>query len=136
MKKTERPKNAVEARETVPSKSQVFPPSTSEGLELREFCASYHVTQDTFSRLSGFSPRAVAHWVEGRKPSQSTGRRLSEVKRIFAALARLVSPERIGPWLKEPNPAFGGSTPLQVIERGEMDRLWRMIYELESGEPG
>lgn len=23
----------------------------------------------------------------------------------------------------------------QVIERGETDRLWRMIYELESGQP-
>ena len=29
-----------------------------------------------------------------------------------------------------------GSTPLQVVERGETDRVWRMIYELESGEPG
>jgi hypothetical protein len=32
--------------------------------------------------------------------------------------------------------AFDGSTPLQVIERGETDRIWRMIYELEFGEPG
>ena len=46
-----------------------------------------------------------------------------------------VSPEAIGPWLKDPNPAFDGSTPLQVIERGETDRIWRMVYELESGEP-
>ena len=36
----------------------------------------------------------------------------------------------------EPNPAFDGSTPLQVVERGETDRVWRMVYELESGEPG
>jgi hypothetical protein len=48
----------------------------------------------------------------------------------------LVSKEAIGPWLKEPNLAFDGSTPIQVIERGEIDRIWRMIYELESGEPG
>ncbi len=32
-------------------------------------------------------------------------------------------------------PAFDGSTPLQVIERGETDRIGRMVYELESGEP-
>ena len=38
-------------------------------------------------------------------------------------------------WLKDPNPAFDGSTPLQVIERGETDRIGRMVYELESGEP-
>jgi DNA-binding transcriptional regulator YiaG len=106
------------------------------GIIVKEVCASYHVTQDTFTRLTGFSPRAVANWSQGRKPSESTGRRLVEVKRIFGALEELISPEAIGPWLKEPNPAFDGSTPLQVIERGEADRIWRMIYELKSGEPG
>jgi hypothetical protein len=25
---------------------------------------------------------------------------------------------------------------LQVVERGEADRIWQMFYELESGEPG
>ena len=25
---------------------------------------------------------------------------------------------------------------LEVVERGEMDRIWRMLYELESGQPG
>lgn len=54
---------------------------------------------------------------------------------MFTALEQLVAKEAIGPWLKEPNMAFDGSTPLQVIERGETDRIWRTIYELESGEP-
>jgi hypothetical protein len=103
---------------------------------VKEFCASYAVTRDTFTRLTGFSPRAVAKWAVGHKPSGSTQRRLTEMNRLFEALARLVASDAIGPWLKEPNPAFDGSTPLQVIERGETDRVWRMIYELESGEPG
>jgi hypothetical protein len=105
-------------------------------IDVKEFCESYRVTQDTFTRLTGFSPRAVAHWAQGRKPSGSTERRLTELKRVFQALEKLVAQDAIGPWLKEPNPAFDGSTPLQVIERGESDRIWRMIYEIESGEPG
>ena len=51
-------------------------------------------------------------------------------------LARVLKAEQIGHWLKAPNPAFDGSTPLQVIERGEMDRIWRMLYDIESGQPG
>ena len=35
-----------------------------------------------------------------------------------------------------PQPAFDGSTPLQVVERGEMDRIWYMLYDLGSGQPG
>ncbi len=103
---------------------------------VRQFCDAYAMTQDTFTRLTGFSARAVANWAQGRKPSPSTQRRLTELKRLFTALEQLVAKEAIGPWRKEPNMAFNGSTPLQVIERGETDRLWRMIYELESGEPG
>jgi DNA-binding transcriptional regulator YiaG len=103
---------------------------------VRQFCDAYGVTQDTFTRLTGFSQRAVANWAQGRKPSASTERRLAELKRLFSTLENLVAKEAIGPWLKESNPAFDGSTPLQVIERGEVDRLWRMIHELESGEPG
>jgi hypothetical protein len=34
------------------------------------------------------------------------------------------------------NHAFGGLKPLEVIERGEIDRLWNMVYELRSGMPG
>jgi hypothetical protein len=41
----------------------------------------------------------------------------TEIKRLFAALENLVSPEAPGPRLKEPNHAFDSSTPLQVIER-------------------
>ncbi len=106
------------------------------GLDVKEFCDSYGVNQDTFTRLTGFSPRAVAHWTQGRKPSASTERRLAELGRMFDELEKFVAGEKIGPWLKEPNPAFDGSTPLQVVERGEADRIWRMLYELESGEPG
>jgi hypothetical protein len=106
------------------------------GASVRQFCDAYAVTQETFTRLTGFSPRAVANWTQGQKPSASTQRRLTELKRLFTALEQLVAKEAMGPWLKEPNMAFDGSTPLQVIERGETDRIWRMIYELESGEPG
>jgi hypothetical protein len=36
-------------------------------------------------------------------------------------------------WLATPNEAFDGLKPLEVIERGEIDRLWNMIFHLESG---
>jgi len=114
----------------------VYPPHQPTALELKEFCGCYGLTQEMFTRLTGFSLRAIANWAKGETPSDSSRRRLNETNRIFAALGRLLKREIIAGWLKEPNPAFDGSTPLQVIERGETDRIWRMIYELESGAPG
>jgi len=61
---------------------------------------------------------------------------LVEMDRMLEGLSRVMASEQIGPWLKSPNPAFGGCPPLQLVERGETDRIWRMLYDLESGQPG
>jgi hypothetical protein len=59
-----------------------------------------------------------------------------ETRRLERALAGVMKPSRIAAWLEQPNRAFRGLKPLEVIERGEVDRIWRMLYELESGTPG
>lgn len=109
---------------------------TRDEFSVRTFCDSFGVTQDSFTRLTGFSTRAVAHWASGRTPGGSAQKRLSELTRLFDALSDMVDSKAIGEWLKQPNPAFDGSTPLQVIERGETDRIWRMIWELQTGNTG
>jgi len=109
---------------------------TKEEFSVRTFCDSFGVTQDSFKRLTCFSPRAVAHWASGRTPSGSAQKRLTELTRLFDALSDMVDAKAIGEWLKQPNPAFDGSTPLQVIERGETDRIWRMIWELQPSNTG
>ena len=112
-----------------------LPPPKPGSFRVQEICATYGMPRQALPRLSGFSQRAVDSWAAGKTPSAPAAKRLTELKRLFAALARLVEPSSIGPWLNQPNAAFDGSTPLQVIERGEGDRLWRMIYQLESGQP-
>ncbi len=116
-----------------PPKLRVTAPAAS--LSLQSLCKRYSVKRGVLPRLTGFSPRAVANWSSGRAPSAPALKKLTELNRLLEALARLVKPKDIGPWMLQANPAFDGSTPLQVIERGESDRLWRMIYELESGQP-
>ena len=56
-----------------------------------------------------------------------------DLSRLFAALEELVPTSQIGSWLETSDPAFEGSTPVQVIERDESDRIWRMIWELRGG---
>ena len=103
---------------------------------VKVFCKAFHLTRDTFTRMTGYSSRAVAGWAAGKPVSTSSTQRLNEIARLCEALRGVVKEESIGRWLQTPNEAFDGSTPIQVIERGEVDRLWRMIYRLESGEPG
>ncbi len=105
-------------------------------ISVREITKRFAVRQDTLSRMTGFSPRAVAEWASGKKPSAPAKKAFAEMDRLLDALGRLLQPKEVGHWLKEPNPAFDGSTPVQVIERGQIDRIWRMLYYAESGEPG
>jgi RES domain-containing protein len=97
---------------------------------------AFHLPQPALVRLTGFSPRSIAKWSQGELPSAKQEKALVEMDRLLGGVARVMEPARVGRWLRQPNAAFDGSTPLQVIERGELDRIWRMLYDIESGQPG
>lgn len=104
---------------------------------LREIRAGFGISRARFSRLTGFSERALADWEsEKRAPDAPTLRRLKELFRLRLQLALIMKPESIAAWLDTPNTAFDGLKPIEVVERGEIDRLWLMIHELGSGTPG
>ena len=86
-----------------------------------------------FSRLTGYSERAIVNWESGRTPDEPALRRIKEIDRLRGRLSQVMKPEFIPEWLGMPNEAFDGLKPLEVIERGEIDRLWDMIFYLESG---
>ncbi len=99
-----------------------------------QLCEIYGLKREELGRLTGFSLRALAEWASGKLPSQPAMRRLREIRRLLDALAEIVQISAIPDWLHKPNTAFDRLTPLQVIEVGEIDRLWQMVHSLGSGE--
>jgi transcriptional regulator with XRE-family HTH domain len=93
------------------------------------------LTAKDFARITGFSERAVMSWEAGSPVSEAAKRRLLEVRRLFKSLSELVAADALPVWFQTPNDAFGGLKPLEVVERGETDRVWRMVYFLEAGIP-
>jgi hypothetical protein len=91
------------------------------------------LSRKLFSRLAGFSERAIADWESGKPVSEPGLRRIKELDRFRSRLSEVVAADAIPGWLDTPNDAFDGLKPLEVIERGEIDRLWNMIFYLESG---
>ena len=91
------------------------------------------LSRKMFSRLAGFSERAIADWESGKPVSEPGLRRIKELDRFRDRLSEVVAAVAIPSWLDSPNEAFDGLKPLEVIERGEIDRLWNMIFYLESG---
>ena len=86
-----------------------------------------------FARLTAASERAVAGWESDQPISPVNQKSLRESERLCHALMKIMKPEYVGEWLDTPNEAFSGLKPLDLIERGEVDRLWQMIFEVQSG---
>ncbi len=94
------------------------------------------INRKLFARLTGYSERAVAKWEAGEKLRGASLQKMIELRRLQEALATIMKAEFVPEWLQVPNHSFGGLKPIEVVERGEIDRLWHMIFELESGMPG
>ena len=88
-----------------------------------------------FAKLFPISVRSLAGIESGNAPSEAASRRFHELVRLIAALGEIMKTASIGTWLLKPNNAFDGLKPIEVIDRGEIDRLWSMIYYLRSGSP-
>ncbi len=104
--------------------------------DVRRLSRTYNLSNEAVSRVTGASPRTVSYWNAGTPPQRSSVQKIREVTRLFDALAGLIKAKTIGEWLQRPNKQFDGSSPLQVIERGETDRLWQMIWQLREGNSG
>ena len=109
--------------------------SAGQGVSVRVLRERFGVSRKFFSRIVGFSERAIADWESEKPLSEACLQRMREMTRLQEALAGVMREDFVGSWLNVPNDAFDGLKPIEIIERGEVDRVWRMIYQLESGVP-
>jgi DNA-binding transcriptional regulator YiaG len=93
------------------------------------------VTRELFARLTGFSVRAITGWEAGRPIGEPGLRRVKEMGRLRAALAEGMREEYIPQWLETPCEGLSGLKPVEILERGEADRLWRVVLLIGSGMP-
>lgn len=93
------------------------------------------VTQNIFARLIGATERSVSGWEQGKTVNAGALRRIIEMDRLAEALGRSMKKSYIPSWLVTPNEALGSISPVEALERGENDRLWRTVFFLGSGMP-
>ncbi|HEX3870974.1 MAG TPA: hypothetical protein VHV77_11085 [Pirellulales bacterium] len=101
----------------------------------REIRSQLGLNQPAFAKLLPVSVRTLATLESGAPPTEVVARRLMELQRLTNALCEVMKKESLGKWLQTPNVAFDALKPLEVIDRGESDRIWSMIYFLRSGVP-
>lgn len=115
-----------------PASTRKLPPSARLVAEVR---SGLGVTREFFARMTGFSVRAISAWESGGPLSEPALVRIMEMKRLRAALAERILAGFIPEWLANPCEGLGGSKPVEILERGESDRLWRAVLLIGSGMP-
>jgi DNA-binding transcriptional regulator YiaG len=108
--------------------------SPSLGNRVASLRRALEMPRSQFARLLGRTERAVIDWESGKTTLQGLSRqRVRELERLSEALQELFDARELGQWFDTPNEAFGSLKPMEVIERGESDRLWQMIFQLKAG---
>ncbi len=102
-------------------------------LELRDRLKMPRVV---FGRVVNVSERTIAKVESAAQQVEKLRRPYNEVFRLYEALSEVVEQDSLGAWFITPNEAFGGLKPIEVVERGEIDRLWDLVFRLRSGMPG
>jgi DNA-binding transcriptional regulator YiaG len=133
---TSRPKALAKPRKIGPRARTSRPENQPDSARLvADVRSGLGVTRELFARLTGFSVRAITGWEAGRPISEPGLRRVKEMERLRGALAEGMREEFIPRWLEAPCEGLGGLKPVEVLERGEMDRLWRVVLLMGSGMP-
>jgi hypothetical protein len=91
---------------------------------------------EMLAKALSVSRRSISGWLSGQEPERINRVRINEFGRLVSELRSIVKPGKLRSWWNQPVENFGGSSPLQVLERGETDRLWRMIWEIREGNSG
>ena len=119
------------------ARRKAYPAATPAcpGVDAGDLRARYGLPRRTFARVLGVSERTLAGLESGGATTEPVRRRLAEADRLHRALVKVVRPAALPAWLDQPNDAFAGLKPVELVERGEADRLWQMLFELRSGDP-
>jgi len=107
-------------------------PGASAGVSVKAVRERLGLSQEELGRVTGYSIRSIAGWEAGQALSAAARQKLTETDRLGAAVAELMPAGALGDWLRTPNPAFEGQSPIQIMERGESDRLWQMIFQIDA----
>lgn len=121
---------------TPPTPARKAAPALGPDRNVRAIRRALGLSRADFGRFAGLSDRTIATVEKTGKAGGATLRRLSEARRLQEALRSIGSSREIGGWLHAPQRTLEGLKPLEVLERGEGDRIWRILHRVGAAELG
>ncbi len=101
---------------------------------IEQITEDFSISIETLARFLNTSTRTVMRWKkEGIKPSPQHRERLEKIAYIDRRLRRVLKPDAIDRWLHAYNDSLGGKRPIDLLTKGQYDKLLSAIAQLEEG---
>jgi transcriptional regulator with XRE-family HTH domain len=105
-------------------------------IQPRDLREAFRLSRERLARLIGVSAKTIERW-EARptRPARDEAReRIATLREIAELGAAVYTRERLGDFMATPLAEYGGLSPMQLIERGEGDRvLAALASDYEGG---
>jgi CheY-like chemotaxis protein len=90
------------------------------------------ISQEALGRVLNVSSRTVHRWLKGSHPKRN--RQLERLLGIVALLERtLPTTDAIHTYLQHANPSLGGDRPIDLLTRGNFDRIESDLQAIQEG---
>lgn len=110
----------------------VVAPHHDGTLDIRRIARILRTSQEGLGRMLNVSTKTAHRWMKGARPRPKPElERLSQI--ISLLLEALPNEDAIRSYLTHPNPSFDGDTPMNLLVRGEFDRVAADIQAVQEG---
>ncbi|HZT18780.1 MAG TPA: antitoxin Xre/MbcA/ParS toxin-binding domain-containing protein [Dongiaceae bacterium] len=91
------------------------------------------IKQNEVAILLGTRPEQVSRWNKGQAyPHAATEKALLELEFIVDQLSDFYGPTEARQWLFSPQKLLHGNSPAELIQRGKMDEVRRLVNQLRD----
>ena len=103
-------------------------------ISIEEMASGMGVPRTKLAQIIGTTERNLARWVAGEtRPRGKRDTLLQKLKYIYFLLKRAFKEEAIPLYVREPNPALDGRTPLLALEAGDFNAVESDLQQLVEG---
>ncbi len=101
---------------------------------IEQITQDFSISIETLARFLNTTSRTVMRWKkEGVNPSSHHREKLEKIAYIDRKLRQVLKPEGVERWLHAYNDSLGGKRPIDLLAKGQYDKLLSAIAHLEEG---
>ena len=112
----------------MPKTLNLPPPKT-----VLKHCGEFGLDRKALASCMAVNPKTIERWEEGVEPGEGALRSLEKLEAIYLMASSLLKKGRMKTWFQSPNPSLSSEKPIELLSRGELDRVRNVLGMLEWG---